>query len=188
MKSWKFLTLLALSLPAFATLSPVEHVSAPGGKLVYYILSDKNKKGTENYEGGEQISSRNLTTGEEAVLLHAKPNANPKDTLYGFSNLKLSQDSKTLYFETAAWATSSAIHSLDIATKKTSYITSGALVCIVSGGEYQGGLIIQQHRYFVQGGSYDSLYLFDPKGKEIGLVAGENVTREQVLLMCQSLG
>ena len=188
MKSWKLFPLLALSFPAFAVLSPVEHVVAPGGKLVYYILSDESKKGTEDYEGGAQISLKNFTTGENEVLLNSKPSADPKETLYGFTNLNLSQDAKTLYFETAAWATSSAIHSLDIATKKTAYITNGGLVCIVSGGEYQGNLIVQQHRYFVQGGAYDYLYLYDTKGKEIGLVAGDNVTREQLLTMCQSLG
>ncbi|KJV49647.1 hypothetical protein VH86_03950 [Pantoea sp. BL1] len=189
MRLWKSLSLLAVvSFPSFASLSPVEHVTAPGGKNVYYIMAEESKKGTEDYEGGTQITLKNFATGKNEVLLNAKPSSEPKETLYGFSNLKLSQDAKTLYFETAAWATSSAIHSLDIATHKTNYITNGGLVCVVAGGEYQGNLIVQQHRYFLQGGSYDYLYLFDTKGKELGLLAGDNMTREQVLGLCQSLG
>lgn len=189
MKLWKLLPLLAVySYPVFASLSPIEHVSAPGGKDVYYILADESKKGTEDYDGGSVISLKNFSRGIDEVLLNAKPSSDPKETLYGFSNLKLSLDAKTLYFETAAWATSSAIHSLDITTHKTTYITDGGLVCVIAGGEYQGDLIVQQHRYFVQGGSYDYLYLYDTKGKKIGLVAGDNVTRDQVLEMCQSLG
>lgn len=188
MKAWKMIPLLAVPFSTYAAFSPVEHVTAPGGKLVYYIMADESKKGTEDYEGGVQIVSKNLSSGQDEILLTSSPDADPKKTLYSFSNLKLSQDAKTLYFETAAWATSSAIHSLDISSHKSNYITNGGLVCVVGGGEYQGNLIVQQHRYFVQGGSYDYLYLYDPKGKEVGVVSGEGATRESVLTLCQSLG
>jgi hypothetical protein len=29
----------------------------------------------------------------------------------------------------------------------------------VLGGEYQGDLVVEQHRHFIQGGSYDALYV-----------------------------
>jgi len=73
-------------------------------------------------------------------------------------------------FETSAWVTSNAVHSLNVATGKTGYVASGTIGCVVLQGQYQGDLIVQQHRYFVQGGSYDPLYLYEPTGKEIGIV------------------
>jgi hypothetical protein len=95
----------------------------------------------------------------------------PKGTLVGFKNLFLSPDSKTLYFQTDAWATSDAVHAIEIATKRQRFVAPGEIACVVLAGQYQGDLVIQQHRYFVQGGSYDNLWLYDPSGKEIGLVS-----------------
>ncbi|NIF47729.1 hypothetical protein F3J28_08110 [Enterobacter sp. Ap-1006] len=178
---------MLIPLSATAALSPVEKVEAPGGKMVYYIQGDAETKGTEDYVGGEQITAQNTISGKQEILLTAASDADPKKTLYGFSRLKLSQDAKTLYFETAAWATSAAIHALDIASHHQRYVTDGSLICIVASGKYQGNLIVQQHRYFVQGGAYDYLYLFDNTGKKIGLVAGDNVTQEQVSDFCESL-
>ena len=180
--------IMLIPFSAAATLSPVEKVAVPGGPMVYYIQGDANTKGTEDYVGGEQITVQNTISGKQEILLTAAPDADPKKTLYGFTRLKLSQDAKTLYFETAAWATSAAIHALDIASHQQRYVTDGSLICIVGNGKYKGDLIVQQHRYFVQGGAYDYLYLFDSAGKKLGLVADDNVTKEQVSDLCESLG
>ena len=40
-------------------------------------------------------------------------------------------------------------------------------------GEYRDFLIVQQHRYFLGGGSFDWYWLFRPDGKEVGPI-GEN--------------
>ena len=163
--------LLALTMPARAASlnTPVEHVVAPGGNVVYYIMSlpGKDSMGNPNLalEAGLNGNS------SFSVLLPSIPSNDPKQNLVGFSHLFLSPDSKTLYFQAPAWATSDAIHSLDIATKKVSYVTDGGIACVVLGGQYQGDLVVGQHRYFIQGGSYDSLYLYNPTGKQIGLVS-----------------
>jgi hypothetical protein len=162
--------------------TPVEHVTAPGGKVVYYIMSLPGKDSMGNprlvIEAGinENSSFR--------ILLASTPSNDPKANLTDFSHLSLSPDGKMLYFQTSAWATSGAIHSLDIATKKTSYVTSGEIACVVLGGEFQGDLVVQQHRYYIQGGSYDALYLYNPPGKLIGPVSqGTDASR-----VCPSLG
>jgi hypothetical protein len=105
------------------------------------------------------------------VLLSSLPSRDPKSNLTDLSRLFLSPDGRTLFFESSAWATSGAVHSLDIATGAPTFVAPGRLACVVLAGKYQGDLIVEQHRYFVQGGSYDSLYLFDSTGKEIGLVS-----------------
>jgi hypothetical protein len=118
------------------------------------------------------------------ILLTSIPSNDPKENLEGFSHLSLIPDGKVLYFETSAWATSHAVHGLDAVTKKVSYVTDGGIACIVLSGQYQGDLVVEQHRYFVQGGSYDNLYLYDPAGRKIGLVA-EDTDASKV---CPSLG
>jgi hypothetical protein len=175
---------LALTMPARAASlnTPVEHVVAPGGNVVYYIMSlpGKDSMGNPNLalEAGLNGNS------SFSVLLISTPSNDPKKNLDGFSNLSLSPDSKTLYFQTSAWATSDAVHSLDIATKRVSYVTDGRIACVVLGGQYQGDLVVEQHRYFIQGGSHDDLYLYDAAGKQIGLVSQDTDASK----VCPSLG
>lgn len=189
MKAW--IGIAAVLIPCFsqgAELSTLEHISAPGGNIVYSILADASKKSTEQGDGGSIIQAKNSQTKQEEVLLTAKPDDKPEQNLTDFAHLQLSNDAKTLYFEAAGWATSSAIHALDITSHKTTFVTDGSLVCVVKTGEYQDKLIVQQHKYFVQGGAYDYLYLYEPTGKQIGLVAGENVTKDDVQFLCDSMG
>lgn len=161
---------------------PVEHVAAPGGRVVYYIMSfpGNDSAGNPNREIEAGIDDNSSFD----ILLTPHPSSDPRRNLDDFSKLFLSPNGKTLYFQTTAWATSDAIHSLNITTKKTSYVTDGEIACVVLNGEYQGDLVVQQHRYFVQGGSYNDLYLYDPAGKEIGIVS-QNVDTTKV---CPSLG
>jgi hypothetical protein len=46
---------------------------------------------------------------------------------------------------------------------------------VVPFGEYRDHLLVQQHRYFLGGGSYDWFFLFTPGGKEVGVV-GEDIS------------
>jgi len=41
---------------------------------------------------------------------------------------------------------------------------------VVTSGEYKDCLLVQQHKYFVGGGSYDWFWLLRPDGKEVGPV------------------
>jgi hypothetical protein len=162
--------------------TPVEHVVAPGGKTVYYIVKmpGTDADGEPKF-AIEEAKNENTST---RILLIPHPSEDPRQNLTGFSHLVLSPDSNTLYFETLAWATSHAIHAINLHTDKVSYITSGEIACVVLGGEYQGHLIVEQHRYFIQGGSHDDLYLYTPSGKEVGLAAqGTNAAK-----LCPTLG
>lgn len=160
----------------------VDYVTAPGGHIVYYIMSlpDTDAMGNRNMVIEEGVNEDHSFR----ILLHSHPANNPKDNLTNFSHLVLSPDNKMLYFETSAWATSGAIHAIDLSTKKVVYVTHGAIACVVLAGEFQNGLIVEQHRYFLQGGSHDDLWLYDPSGREIGMVA-ENTDSSRV---CPVLG
>jgi hypothetical protein len=179
--------LIAGAAPALAqaqtsSKTPLEHVTAPGGKVVYYIMSLPGKDSMGNPRSAIEAGINENSSFR--ILLASTPSDDPKANLTDFSHLFLSPDGKTLYFQTSAWATSAAIHSLDIGTKKTSFVTSGEIACVVLGGEFQGDLVVEQHRYFIQGGSYDALYLYNPAGKLIGPVSqGTDASR-----VCPSLG
>ena len=90
-----------------------------------------------------------------------------QEVLAGFSVPQFSQDSKTIYFLSAAWATSSAVHRLDLTTKEEMFIAPGNSLQVMRDGKHKGCLKVNQHRYYEGGGSYDSDYLLSPEGEEI---------------------
>ena len=160
---------------------PTDHVSAPDG-INFYItpIPGTDSDGSPSAEIQEGVYGNS----KFQVLLKSHSSDTPEKNLTGLSNLFLSPDDRTLYFETAAWATSGAVHALDIVNEKVSYVTDGEIACVVLAGEYQGDLVVQQHKYFVQGGSYDDLWLYDPTGKQIGLVSQDTDASR----VCPTLG
>ena len=88
-------------------------------------------------------------------------------------DLTFSPDSKTLYFLTYAWTTSAALHSVNLNDGQERYLVPANSLHVVKKGEYKGSLILNQHRYFIGGGSYDWYWLFSPEGKEVGPLGEE---------------
>ena len=107
-------------------------------------------------------------TGE--VLVRGADDPKPENVLADFSTPQFSPDGKTLYFVSAAWAVSGAVHAYDFATKAVRYVCPGNDLEVVPKGEYAGHFLVQQHRYFLGGGSYDWYWLLKPDGTEVGPV------------------
>lgn len=93
-------------------------------------------------------------------------------------NLQFSPDNKTLYFATSAWATSGAVHAINVDGKNLRFVTDGNAYRVVKNGLYKGDLIVNQHRYRFKGdmplGSYNWDWLFTPQGKQIKLYSKKN--------------
>jgi dipeptidyl aminopeptidase/acylaminoacyl peptidase len=104
------------------------------------------------------------------MLLRGAAHEKMERVLCEFNSPAFSPDGKTIYFLSAAWATSNALHAIDLRGGEARYICAANSLEMVGSGEYRGNLIISQHRYFLGGGSYDWHYLFTPKGKEIGIL------------------
>ena len=125
--------------------------------------------------GSEEVDPTELwqvrTDGKEAALLvKCRESEKPESVIAAFENLQFSTNGKLVYFVTPAWATSGAVHVVDTTNRKEQYIFPGNDLKIVASGEYKDCLLVQQHRYFVGGGSYDGYWLLRPDGKEVGPV------------------
>ena len=88
-------------------------------------------------------------------------------------SLQFSPNGKKVYFITYAWATSGAIHSVNIDGTNEHFIVAGNYLEVINRGILKGNLIVQQHRYRDSGG-YDWFWLFSPEGKEMGVI-GESL-------------
>jgi hypothetical protein len=148
---------------------------APDGKWVVFVRKVDGKKiatGSDEVEPSELWQVR-VDGKEPSLLLKCRDSEKPESVIAAFENLQFSTNGKLLYFVTPAWATSGAVHVVDTTNRKERYVFPGNDLKVVPRGEYKDSLVVQQHRYFVGGGSYDWYWLLKPDGKEIGPVGEE---------------
>jgi len=128
---------------------------------------------------GNQIWLYELGAKKERLLVENNFQCDkPEKKIVDPSGLQFSPDNKTLYFIASAWVTSGALHAVNVDGSNQHYVIPASSVEVVPRGQYKGYLIVQQHRYFVGGGSYDWLWLYTPQGHEEGPL-GEDVTQDQ---------
>jgi len=104
------------------------------------------------------------------LFVAPRPSQEPKENLTGFSNLSMSSDGKALYFQTHAWVTSDAVHKVDLSTRGVSFVTDGDITCVLRTGRWRGDLVVHRHSYYPQGGSHEDERLYEPSGRQVGLV------------------
>ena len=125
---------------------------------------------------GNQIWIYNIANKTERLLVDNNFSCNkPKERMVDPQQLHFSPNGKILYFVTSAWAVSGAVHAINVDGAYYRYIQPANTLEVITSGDYQGYLALQQHRYFIGSGSYDWFWLFTPEGKEIGPL-GEEVS------------
>jgi hypothetical protein len=150
---------------------------APDGKWVAFVRKVDGKKiatGSDELQPTELWQVR-VDGKEPSLLVRSRDSEKMEQVIGAFENLQFSNNGKLLYFVTPAWATSGAVHVVDTTDRKERYLFPGNNLKIVPSGEYKDCLLVQQHRYFIGGGSYDWFWLLRPDGKEVGPV-GEDTS------------
>jgi hypothetical protein len=150
-------------------------VLSPDSKWVAFVRKVDGKKiatGSDEVEPTELWQVR-ADGKDPTMLIRCRESQKPESVIGAFENLQFSTNGKLLYFVTPAWATSGAVHVVDTTNRKERYLFPGNDLKVVTSGEYKDCLLVQQHRYFIGGGSYDWFWLLRTDGKEVGPV-GEN--------------
>ncbi len=153
-------------------------VASPDRSLVAFVKATPAslvETGAGAEEATELWTSHADGTGAR-MWLRGHRGRTTEETLASFSALQFSPDGRRIYFLSAAWATSAAVHVLDLRTGKESYVGPGNSLEVIQTGRYAGDLIVCQHRYFLAGGSYDWLWLLTPDGHEVGAIADDGQT------------
>lgn len=145
-------------------------VISPDGSLVAFTRlrpgENTNSNDPNNGSLGDVYVIR-ISDHTLRKIVTAAHSAQPENELSGINSLKFSPDGSTLYFSTAAWATSGAIHAVPVQGGRERFVTSGDGFVVVPRGKYAGYLVTSQHRYMEGHGSWNPYVLVSPEGKEI---------------------
>lgn len=129
-------------------------VLSPDGKQVVFMRD-------------EALWLMDVTGNNAHAIVVSADNDDVKQNLTDLNNPRFSLDGKAVYFLSAAWVTSNAVHVVDLATHKQHFVTDGNSLELVPSGKYKGYLIVAKHKYHQGGGSYEDFWLVSPKGKAI---------------------
>ncbi len=168
-------------------------VLSPDGRLVVFTRIGAPSRECADF-GGARTRLSLWVIGADGngarKLAESKAAQKRERNLCAFNRKQFSSDGSRLYFETPAWATSPAVHVVDVRTGRERFFLAGELLRVLApcgDRRYRDDLVIGQHRYFIFGGSYDWGYLFSPAGKEIGPVAEAGSDLGQIDNTCEVL-
>ena len=111
------------------------------------------------------LTDRDGTHSE--LLVSGSENKDPKKSLAVVDSPQFSLNGNSVYFLSSAWVTSQALHVVDIHSRVERFICDANTLEVIRHGKYRGDLVVQKHKYFSGGGSYDDYWLLSKKGKEL---------------------
>jgi len=161
---------------------------SPDGRTVIFIRSTGKNMSDEllPIEGeANEIWSINIETNEERLLIRGRKANTPANTLSNLKCPRFSPDGKRIYFMSSAWVTSAAIHVMNSDGTEEQFLTDGNSLEVLQEDEYgdircEGYLIVEKHKYFIGGGSYDWHWLLTPDGEEVGPVREIELFKEML--------
>jgi hypothetical protein len=160
-------------------------VISPDGSLVAFsrLRSGESADSTDPNSGAlSDVYVIRISDHALRKIVTAAHAAQPENELSGIKSLTFSPDGSTLYFHTAAWATSNAIHAVPVQGGHERFVTSGNDFAVVQHGKYAGYLLTSQHRYMEGHGSWNPYVLVSPEGKVIKVLGefGDDEARAQM--------
>lgn len=144
-------------------------VLSPDGRTIAFIRGTPADS-VDTVLGREEATSLWIVgvDGDGArMLVRGRSSETPSVALAHLQAPGFSPDGQRIYFLSAAWATSGAVHAVDVSTGAERFLAPGNSLEVIPSGDYAGFLLVSQHRNFLAGGSYDWYWLVSPEGREI---------------------
>jgi len=148
-----------------------EPVLSPDGRTIAFIHID----GMANSDGEGVFTSLWVAdgqTGQTRKLLGPREDQDPKLNLASFQHPRFSLDGGYIYIDADAWATSSAVHQINIKTGVHRFVIDGWTMGVLRTGPFRGYLLVGRHRYHPAPayGSFNPVYVVRPDGHETFMV------------------
>lgn len=139
---------------------------SPDGQWLAFAHTSLPAGGDYSTETSELWLMRTDGSGKRR-LTTATASDSPERDLSWAGHPAFSPDGGTLYFTARAWATSDAIHALELASGKQQFLCDGNSLHVIAAGRLAGQLIVEKHKYPPNGPAYDVQWLVSPQGREI---------------------
>jgi dipeptidyl aminopeptidase/acylaminoacyl peptidase len=151
-------------------------ILSPDGRTIAFVREDR-KPDSSDQGGLTSLWIADVATGAARKLLAGRPDDDPKRDLAWFRDPVFSLDGGFVYVEAQAWATSGAIHQIDVATGRERFVVDGWLYGVLRNGRYRGHLVVGQHKYHgaPNYGSYNPVSVFRPDGTKVLTVPGSEL-------------
>ena len=88
-----------------------------------------------------------MQDGSARRLLTARESDEPPRNLTGFADPQFSPDGRTIFFLAEAWATSGAVHAIDVDTLSERFVIDAVVALIIPSGPHSGQLFVERHQY-----------------------------------------
>jgi len=88
-----------------------------------------------------------MQDGSASRLLAARASDEPQHNLTGFVDPRFSPDGGTIFFLAEGWATSGALHAIDIHTLSERFVIDAVAMLIIPSGPHVGQLFVERHQY-----------------------------------------
>lgn len=122
--------------------------------------------------GGSALWLYDVRTRSLRKLLRSRPTDNNKTNLRELNHPAFSPDGRFLYIQSAAWVTEGTLFQVDLRTGAHRFVSPTNLLLIMRDGPYIGDLIVSEHTYRREGGTYEQLWLKRPDGTVVTKVPG----------------
>ncbi|MDD4911757.1 MAG: hypothetical protein PHP57_05630 [Sideroxydans sp.] len=143
-------------------------VLSPDGQRVAYLhIKPRAERDHELFRGNEIWLVDVTGSNARRLVKTYVDDENAEANLAQFNSLAFSVAGDHLYFLSAAWMTSDALHVLDLSTGKQRYLVDGNSVFVIPTGHYAEHLIVEQRHYLEEGGATNYYWLLTPAGKEV---------------------
>ena len=153
-----------------------EPVASPDGSVVVFLRATGKPALQDCSAGGDQAKpvalwSVNSDGSNAHPLLQIHGGQDIRTVVCAFADKQFNSNGTLLYFSTPAWATSGAIHVLDMRSGQEHLFVDGDGLHVLAAcrdPKYRDDIVISQHRYFVFSGSFDWSWLYTPAAREVG--------------------
>ncbi|MGD0023832.1 MAG: hypothetical protein ABSC37_04255 [Xanthobacteraceae bacterium] len=153
----------------------VDPILSPSGASVVYTRQGRGRS-VQGYDLGQfcvttpkadELRQVNVDGTDDKLVLNGRK-GDADQQLCDFRSKQFSSDGRRLYFLSPGWTTSGALHVYDTRTREERFLlpANDLLVLSFCPDKYKDDLVIQSHRYFLFGGSYDWYWLYDAPGKK----------------------
>lgn len=156
---------------------------SPDGRMVAFIRGTPGDSVETVYGHGEttELWTVRVDGGDARRWVRGRASDEPAQALAQLHTPRWAPNGLRIYFLSSAWVTSNAVHEVEVATGRERFIAPGNSLEVVPSGGFAGHLLVEQHRYFLAGGSYDWIWLLMPDGTPVDAVGEDESAIEKFL-------